>query len=378
MNKRIPNLIASCCRFLIMTLAISLPVAVSAQEPLKEPQFYMERLLEYYQGIETVRAEFETIARKSETLNQVVSTSDITKSYRYFKSGEKQRQEEGSPENFLRVSVSRDDMMKVLNKEQVGPPQMAIQPDQGGRIGKARDGYQLFFKNIEALAIWHEKPEILKGHDLSVKYFTEPDGRQTIEVVVFTGNEERFMRRTFRLDPSRGYVPVVLDVECKDMSLSFHKERIVRDYVDAGNGLLAPSQIEETFHSEEAGRVAESFRTTRVSRVVFNQPVDDSLFDLLPEPGTLVADSIGNVSYQVPEPEARDINIAGRSLGARKQPGQSLQQPPTQPPVEPPRQDVSWERKRPYWLAVMIAIIAAAVLAVGVGIRKKKNRKSLQ
>jgi outer membrane lipoprotein-sorting protein len=297
--RRAKSFLSRCRRFTIILLAISFPAAVSAQEPLKEPRFYLERLLEYYRSIETISAEFSVVGQHGETSGTKVDKRNDDFTCRYYKKGDTYRQEirhNGSAEKRPEVTIFQDGTAKRLYGPITDPPSLSIYSDREGGMAKSSTGYQAFFYQMDVLEMMFLRPEWVAGMEMSARHVEAGDS-PIVEVALAITDQRGSRSLVLRVDPGRRFAPVYFAQDVVNPNETNHITYEVRDWLDARNGYFAPTEIVTTGHVEQGARLIESQQTIRITKVEFNGPVNDNLFELVPEPGTNVMDAIAGAYY---------------------------------------------------------------------------------
>ena len=293
------SFLSRCRRFTLILLAISLPVAVSAQEPLKEPRFYLDRLLEYYRSIETISTEFSVVGQHGETSGTKVEKRNDDFTCHYYKKGDTYRQEirhNESAEERPEVTIFQDGTAKRLYGPITDPPFLSIYTDKEGGMAKSSTGYQAFFHQMDVLEMMFLRPEWVAGMEMSARHVEAGDS-PIVEVALVINDQRGSRSLVLRVDPQRRFAPVYFAQDVVSPNETNHITYEVRDFLDARNGYFAPAEIVTTGHLEQGGRLIESQQTIRLTKVEFNGPVDDGLFELVPEPGTNVMDAIAGAHY---------------------------------------------------------------------------------
>ncbi len=270
----------------LLLLVLSTAVVAVAQEPLKDPPYYLERLLEYYKGIRTISAEYVITGKESS--NDVKNDADIA--CRYFRKGDYQREEMTRPGTHRPTRpLDETTVYDGVTIRKLSTDEMHIGPDMNGLMARSTRSSQIFFRCREELERWFAEPEQLNSRKMTVEYCTEADGRQTVQVIVEPG-EGTSMRRVYRLDPSLRFAPVFC-------ALGDHLLYEVKRFADAGNGYAAPAEVLISSYSQLPDRMVQQKETVRVSKVEINGPVDNSVFELMPPAGMPVRDNMAGLRY---------------------------------------------------------------------------------
>ncbi|MBN2310803.1 MAG: hypothetical protein JXR94_17650 [Candidatus Hydrogenedentes bacterium] len=359
-----------------------LGAANTGDAPLDDVLGCMKRLNEYYQSVATVDAEFSITGRSTHTVGSDVETVEIASAYHYIKSGNKIRLEEGplSADDFEYVKVFAEGTIKTL---EAAPVSFRISPDEGGWAAKACKGHRLFFPQLPAVEGWGANPEHLERLNMSIQNVTEADGRKTVEISLVLGDEDHGVRRVFRLDPALGYAPVMVSVQIRTAEMTSEFTYEVQGFLDAQNGFSAPAKVVLTSHVEQDGGIRETQETIELSKVVFNGPVDDAVFELSPEPGTHVADSIAGITYTAGQDGAQDLRA---SLGAEPDPGALVKTPgpshgsvqqtlSAEPEGGQPATSAKWSVGRMAALAVLVLGLALCGCVVALRMRMHKPKE---
>ncbi|HUW61019.1 MAG TPA: hypothetical protein VMZ06_08435 [Candidatus Bathyarchaeia archaeon] len=326
------SFLSHCRRFMLVVLAMSFPAAISAQESLNEPRFYLERLLEYYQGIETISAEF-TVASERVDNSGTVQKDDVLYTCRYYQKGDNFRQENRTsdwPQN-SDLAVFKDGTSKRLLRFPKDPSYLMIDSRTGS--GLPWLGNQLFFYGRQFVDFVLQKPDIVTLVEMGPPKRVDDGSRRLVEVavdlVLAVQGQTGSLQLTFRVDPDRNFALAYMAKDSTEANTTNHSTYEARNFVDAGGGYFAPTEIVKTSASTENGEHLQEYQATaKVSTVEINAPLDDSLFELVPEPGTHVSDQIAGLSYVAGE----HFDGMGEPLIPRDSQVEKTEQPPAAPP----------------------------------------------
>lgn len=371
---RAKSFLSRCHRFSLVLLAISFPVAASAQESLNEPRFYLERLREYYQSIETISAEF-TVASERVDKSGTVQKDDVLYTCRYYQKGDDFRQENRTsdwPEN-SDLAVFTDGTAKRLFQSPKAPAELMIARGSG----LPWPGNQLFFYGGQFVDFVLQKPDIVTRVEMGPPKRVDDGSGRLVEIAVDLAlavqGQTGSLQLTFRVDPDRNFALAYMAKDSTEANTTNHSTYEARNFVDAGGGYFAPTEIVKTSASTENGeRLQEYQATAKVSKVEINAPLDDSLFELVPEPGTHVSDQIAGLSYVAGEP------IRGQIVSRDSQVEKANETPAAQPRVEPAPAPAPTPEKTPAVPPTPVLLVAAVVLLLfgGVVVWRLRERKA--
>lgn len=281
------NMIAGLSETIVRLTVLCAAAAASAQEPLQDARYYLDQLNNYYQSIKTISAEYSLSARDG-------NGEEINVTRRCFIKGPSYREE--SRRFGSTVEVFHENKRSTLTRYADSSVNPQLKIEAIAYHNAFLESRRVLFSGIGFFDRAALDPELFDRFNASVSYFTESDGRRTIQVRLESPSDSGRPGLVFRLDQENNFVPVFYGGD------NFSTEIISFQDVD---GYRIPREIRTTNKTtgEDASQT-EQVMAFNVSNVEVNRPIDDSIFEIVPERGTLVVDNIANVTYTVGEETA--------------------------------------------------------------------------
>jgi len=207
------------------------------------------------------------------------------------------------------------------------------------------------------------------------------------ECICVTGRIEGHVRRTWFLDPARGFALLKTEDFAADGTL--RRQRVVEALLEPAPGIFYPGKA-----SDCAWRNGEPWvrSTYQGSAIVVNDPqFTDDVYTIRWPNGTIVHDMIADVVFTVGQSEKElnriiDANVRAAfnmtatapSRSSREAPAGSLQGSPVELPEKQPAapEQEEAETSQGCRATVLIALIAAVCIMVGLGYRFLRQRRT--